>query len=152
MEIKPTQMTTRILTTVINEKPQAFAYIMGENIEGTVCFYPYRKGTIMIYEIRGLPKNELFFACHIHVGQSCQNPNGHFNPYHKEHPYHLGDLPPLYASQGIAWGMLYIDRFKPEAIIHHTFIIHEHADDFQSQPSGNSGKIIACGEIEYFMK
>lgn len=152
MEIKPTQMTSRILTTVINEKPQAFAYIMGENIEGTVCFYPYRKGTIIIYEIRGLPKNGLFFACHIHVGQSCQNPNGHFNPNHKDHPYHLGDLPPLYASQGIAWGMLYSDRFKPETIVHHTFIIHEHEDDFQSQPSGHSGKMIACGEIERFMK
>ena len=49
MEIKPTSTTTRILTTVINEKPMTFAYVIGEDISGTVCFYPYQGGTIMIY-------------------------------------------------------------------------------------------------------
>ena len=28
-----------------------------------------------------------------------------------------------------------------------TIIIHEKADDFTTQPSGNAGKMIACGEI-----
>ena len=36
----------------------------------------------------------------------------------------------------------------PEDIIGRTVVIHDMADDFRSQPSGGSGKKIACGEIK----
>ncbi len=159
MEIKPTRTTTNILTLVINEKPTAFAYMMGEGIAGTVCFYPYKKGTVLIYEINGLPRDlGGIFGFHIHEGQSCQNDTaipfektkGHFNPTNQKHPFHLGDLPPLFANEGIAWGMVYIDKFKPSDIIDRTIVIHDQADDFHSQPAGNSGEKIACGEIKRF--
>jgi len=48
--------------------------------------------------------------------------------------------------------MIYIDKFKPDEIIGRTIVIHEHADDFHSQTSGNSGNKIACGEIKKFRK
>lgn len=158
MEIKPTSTTTNILMTVINEKPEAFAYIMGNEITGTVCFYPFKKGTVMIYEINGLPKEKGIFGFHIHEGQTCINDTnvpyekalGHLNPTKALHPFHLGDLPPLFATQGKAWGMVYIDKFKPQDIISRTMIIHADPDDFHSQPAGNSGTRIACGEIKKF--
>lgn len=59
MEIKPTRMTTQILTTIINDKPYAFAYMMGEKISGTVCFYPYLSGTINCLNIKTLNEKEV---------------------------------------------------------------------------------------------
>ena len=41
----------------------------------------------------------------------------------------------------------YSIRFYPEDVVGRTVIIHEKADDFRSQPSGDAGEMIACGEI-----
>ena len=159
MEIKPTSMTTNILMTVINEKPEAFAYVQGNKISGTVGFYPYLSGMVMIYEIKDLPKNDSgFYGFHIHEGNTCINDTkipfektkDHYNPTNKKHPAHLGDLPPLFASKGRAWGMIYLDKVKPKDIINRTIVVHQNADDFHTQPSGNSGEKIACGEIQSF--
>lgn len=155
-------MTTQILTTMINDKPDAFACVMGENIEGTVCLYRYHQGTILVYEINGLPQVDKnkggFFGFHIHEGETCQNDThipyektlGHFNPNDSDHPFHLGDLPPLFATKGVAWGIVYIDKFRPQDVIDRTIVIHHDADDFHSQPSGHSGEKIACGKIMFF--
>jgi Cu-Zn family superoxide dismutase len=40
-----------------------------------------------------------------------------------------------------------INKFTVNEIIGRTVIIHSQPDDFTTQPSGNSGKKIACGEI-----
>lgn len=162
MEIKPTQTTTHILTTAINQKPAAFAQMMGNGISGTVCFYKYKDGTLMIYEIEGLPKTSRkeggIFGFHIHEGKTCLNNTatpfektlGHLNPENTQHPYHLGDLPPLFATKGKAWSMVYLDKFIPADIMGRTVVIHQHPDDFHSQPSGQSGTRIACGDIKVF--
>lgn len=39
------------------------------------------------------------------------------------------------------------DNFRVRDIIGKTVVIHSKADDFTSQPSGDSGSKIACGEI-----
>ena len=44
--------------------------------------------------------------------------------------------------------MVFTDRFQPQDVVGRTVIIHDQPDDFTSQPSGNSGEKIACGEIE----
>lgn len=163
MEIKPTRRTTDILMKVVNEKPNAFAIIDGpNNIYGTVCFYDYLCGVIMLYEINGLPKSQDcqggFFGFHIHEGKTCLNntkiayekTKGHLNPQGCEHPFHLGDLPPLCATQGKAWSMVYIDKLNSQDIMGRTMVIHANADDFHTQPSGNSGEKIACGVIKKF--
>ncbi len=64
----------------------------------------------------------------------------------------MGDLPPLFATKGTAWAIIYIDKLRPEDMVGRTVVIHEHADDFHSQPAGNSGNKIACGEIKCFMR
>ncbi|MBR1884477.1 MAG: superoxide dismutase family protein, partial [Clostridia bacterium] len=40
-----------------------------------------------------------------------------------------------------------VDKFKINDIIGKTVIIHDGTDDFKTQPSGNAGSKIACGEI-----
>lgn len=163
MEIKPTALTTHILTTIINSKPEAYAMINGyNNIQGPICFYPFENGSILIYEVHHLPVSKEndsgIFAFHIHEGNTCLNDTnvpfektlGHFNSTHQMHPYHLGDLPPLFARKGTAWGSVYIDKFAPKDIIGRTIVIHANPDDFHTQPSGNSGTKIACGEIKEF--
>ena len=46
-----------------------------------------------------------------------------------------------------AYMCVYTDRFTISEIIGRTVIIHNMLDDFTSQPSGNAGEKIACGEI-----
>jgi len=73
---------------------------------------------------------------------------GHYNPDNLPHPYHSGDMPPLFGNDGTAFSVFLTNRFKIDEIIGRTVVIHAQPDDFTSQPSGNSGEKIACGIIE----
>lgn len=161
MKIKPTMMTGQILQDILFGRPEAIAMIQSGHITGTVSFYPCFDGCAMIYEIEGLPENKPggVFGFHIHEGSTCLNDTpipyektgNHYNPKQTLHPYHLGDLPPLFANHGHAWAIIYIDKFHPQDVIGRTIVIHEHFDDMITQPSGNSGTKIACGEIKKFV-
>lgn len=118
------------------------------------------KGHLLLQEIYGLPNTEdkengNFYGFHIHEGKNCtgdmedsfKNAGLHYNPDKVEHPKHRGDLPPILANDGVAWSAVYTERFYPEEVIGRTVIIHDMADDFKTQPSGDAGKKIACGEI-----
>ena len=74
----------------------------------------------------------------------------HYNPNQCAHPYHAGDLPPLFGSNGYAFEAFLTDRFTVSEVIGRTVIIHSKPDDFSTQPSGNSGEKIACGEIRKY--
>ena len=135
-------------------RPEAAACVRGQGeICGTVKFYGTPCGTLVVAEISGLPDNDTgFFAFHIHEGGSCggvdfAETGGHFNPGGQEHPRHAGDLPPLLSRKGRAFLAVETDRFTPGEVIGRTVVIHQNADDFHTQPSGNSGKKIACGVI-----
>lgn len=152
MNYKPTKTTTQILTSVINNPPCSYAFIKGDNhIEGTVCFYPFLLGSIMLYEIKNLPDDKKgIFAFHIHSGKNCQDVQTHYNPTNKLHPYHIGDLPPIFSSCSLGWSMVYLDKIDCREIVGKTIVIHGDKDDFTTQPSGNPGRMIACGVIEKF--
>lgn len=145
-------------------QPTAIAFVEGSpqypNISGTVCFYQAEEGVYVVPDIYGLPQGSgrcdlPIFAPHIHSGSSCTgtaadpfaDADGHFNPNGCEHPFHAGDLPPLFGNAGHAWYAVLTNRFSATDVIGRTVIIHAHQDDFNSQPSGNSGAMIACGEI-----
>ena len=93
---------------------------------------------------------------HIHEGPHCRGTadvpfaqaGSHFNPANCPHPAHAGDLPVLLSNHGMAFQMVYTERFTPNDVIGHTVIIHLNPDDYHTQPSGNSGEMIACGEIK----
>ena len=42
------------------------------------------------------------------------------------------------------------DRFTVEEVLGRVMILHQDLDDFKTQPSGNSGEMIACGVIRPF--
>ncbi len=152
------------LSEVLNYVPTAVAFIKGSadylQINGTVKFFQIPKGVVVSAEISGLPVsgekcgNDIF-AFHIHSGESCTgnaedafaDVGTHYNPTDCPHPYHAGDMPPLFSSNGTAILVFFTDRFTANEIIGKTVIIHDSPDDFTSQPSGNAGKKIACGEI-----
>lgn len=71
----------------------------------------------------------------------------HFNPEDCPHPYHAGDLPPLWGSDGYAFSVFLTDRFSVEEIVGKTVIIHRQPDDFTIQPSGSARQKMACGVI-----
>ena len=138
-------------------RPAAVAVIRGNaaypHLGGTVMFYPAGNATLVKAQIWGLPRNGAeIFGFHIHQGSSCSEPfsksaGGHFNPGGKSHPFHSGDMPPLFGCDGTAYSVFLTNRFTPEEIIGRTVIIHLNPDDFTTQPSGNSGEMIACGVV-----
>ncbi len=147
------------LVSVLCKKPQAYAEMKGSNayksISGIVKFYQTANGVLVYAAVTGLPNGNSFHGFHIHEGESCSgnkddpfaDAKSHYNPQKANHPDHAGDLPPLINNNGFALSIFITDRFSVESIIGKTIIIHEKADDFTTQPSGNSGKKIACGKI-----
>lgn len=152
------------LPSILRGKAQATADIKGSEsypgISGTVRFYQTRAGVIVCAEICGLPQNgssccERIFGFHIHQGNNCRGNMddpfaevmSHYNPDGCEHPYHAGDLPPLFGNNGLAVSLFLTNRFSVDEVTGRTVIIHDSPDDFTTQPSGNSGTKIACGVI-----
>lgn len=124
-------------------------------LHGTVSFIKAYGGTLVVTELSGLPSPDGVYAMHIHSGSECSgtetdhfsNAGVHLNPYNTQHPFHMGDLPAIFSNDGYSWSAVYTNRFQPAQIIGHTVIIHVSPDDYHTQPSGNSGIRIACGEI-----
>ncbi len=152
------------LLALLRGRPQAEASIAGSEscpgISGTVRFYQTGKGVIVLAEISGLPHSELpchdrVFGFHIHEGTDCggtmddpfAGTMSHYDPHGCEHPYHAGDLPPLFGNNGSALSLFLTRRFSVDEVIGRTVIVHDMPDDFTTQPSGKSGTKIACGVI-----
>ncbi len=152
------------LAAIISKKPRAKAKLSGSeeypSIRGEVYFYSTKQGVIVACAVKGLPENEepckaSFLGFHIHEGQSCTGNEAdpfadtlsHYNPENCLHPYHAGDMPPLFSANGIAVSVFLTNRFTLKEICGKTVIIHDMPDDFNTQPSGNAGKKIACGKI-----
>ncbi|MCI8423025.1 MAG: superoxide dismutase family protein [Lawsonibacter sp.] len=152
------------LLSVLRSRPTAVARMAGSescpDILGVVRFYQINEGVIVWAEVNGLPLperpcQERVFGFHIHKGTDCKgnmddpfaDAMSHYDLSGCEHPYHAGDLPPLFGNNGFALSIFLTDRFSVKEVIGRTVIIHDHPDDFATQPSGNSGTKIACGVI-----
>ncbi len=104
------------------------------------------------------------FGFHIHEKGDCSAPDAsgageHFNPASSQHgnpagdPHHAGDM---YNATSDAEGNARIEgkvagvtlgSGQPTDILGRAVVLHEKADDYSTQPSGNSGARIACGVI-----
>ncbi|NLT58279.1 MAG: superoxide dismutase family protein [Clostridiales bacterium] len=144
--------------------PDAHAVVAGSPahpaIRGIVRFYQTGAGVLVMALVEGLPQGATpcsanVFGFHVHEKGSCTGTadqpfadvGGHYNPKNCPHPAHAGDLPPLFGNSGYAYMSVLTDRFSVREVIGRAVIIHAAPDDFTTQPSGNSGAMIACGQI-----
>lgn len=123
-------------------------------MHGQVRFYQQRCCVLVEATIHGLPATDTgFFGFHIHTGDSCTGTDfadtgSHYNPTEAPHPSHAGDLPPLMYCNKDAYLAVTTSRLRIKDILGRTVVIHSIADDFNTQPAGNSGTKIACGIIK----
>jgi superoxide dismutase, Cu-Zn family len=104
---------------------------------------------------------------HIHTVGKCDPPDfksagGHFNPDMKKHGMnnpdgmHAGDLPNVEVGADgkakVKVTAAHVTLTDGDHSLFHeggtSLVIHEKADDYMTDPSGNSGNRIACGVIE----
>lgn len=150
------------------------AYVHGgpyaQRIRGVVYFLPYKKGTMVSANLRGLPHYQPASngespigpqGFHIHEFGNCSvcDPSdpflaagGHWNPTNQPHGNHAGDFPVIFSNNGRAKMKFYTNRFRPSEVVGRSVIIHLNPDDYRTQPSGNSGKRAACGVIKKYRK
>ena len=150
---------------VLQGLPYAAAVLNGSDsfpdVMGTVRFYQTNQGVIVCAEVSGLPQDsapchDRIFGFHIHKGTDCggnmddpfADAMAHYDLNDCPHPEHAGDMPPLFGNGGLAFSAFLTNRFTVDEVIGRTVIIHDHPDDFTTQPSGGSGTKIACGVIQ----
>jgi Cu-Zn family superoxide dismutase len=132
-----------------------------QTARGEVTFTAEAGGVHVVGSFSGLVFGEHGF--HVHEKGDCSAPDGtsaggHFNPATKPHAAreaaerHAGDLGNLKADP---YGLARVDFVDatlslsgPNSIIGKAVIVHEKADDFKTQPTGNAGARFACGVIE----
>jgi superoxide dismutase, Cu-Zn family len=131
---------------------------------GEVTLRQTPHGVLVTADVRDLPPGEHGF--HVHEKGECTPPfksaGEHFNPKGAGHGYenpkgaHAGDLPNLLIPEDgdlkvefIAKGLT-LERGKANSLLDRdgsALVVHAGADDYRSDPSGNSGDRIACGAI-----
>jgi superoxide dismutase, Cu-Zn family len=139
----------------------------GEEV-GVVAFAPLASGALHItISAVGLPPGVRGF--HVHEVGECdpadefESAGGHFNPTDADHGWdspdepHAGDLPNLHIHEDgtvaaeFFTTLLSLEEGDEATLIGGdgtSVIIHEHADDYSTDPTGQAGGRIACGVIE----
>lgn len=132
---------------------------------GTASLTQTKGGVRITAKLKGLPPGT--HGMHIHNVGKCDPPGfttagGHFNPEGKQHGMkdsmgpHAGDLPNFdVSSDGTATVSTVAAHATlgqgPNSLFHDggtSLVIHASADDYMTDPSGNSGARIACGVIQ----
>jgi Cu-Zn family superoxide dismutase len=145
---------------------QAVAQIaptQGNTVTGSLALRQSAQGVHITGSIQGL-KPDAEFGFHVHEKGDCTAPDGssaggHFNPTQAQHgnptgpTHHAGDMLNIKSN---ADGVAQVDVTAAGTSLHgdpgtdvlgKAIVVHEGPDDYTTQPSGNSGKRIACGVI-----
>ncbi|WII72445.1 superoxide dismutase family protein [Bdellovibrio sp. 22V] len=121
-------------------------------------------GVQVIVNLKDLPPGT--YALHFHENGKCEGPDfksagDHFNPEKRKHGNvkggpHAGDMKNIKVEKD---GTGHLEEKNARVTLKEgansllkkggtSVILHERADDMKSQPAGNAGKRIACGEIK----
>jgi len=132
---------------------------------GTIDFAQSNHGVLITFDLHGLSPGA--HAIHIHTSGNCDakvkftSAGPHFSPDPKMHGFlmkggpHPGDLPNQWAAAdgtlhaSTATNTLSLGNGKKSIFDRDgaSLIVHAKADDYVSQPAGNSGDRVACGVI-----
>ncbi|MDG3007481.1 superoxide dismutase family protein [Paludisphaera mucosa] len=128
-------------------------------VEGRITFTEHEGKVKVAGVITGLTPGKHGFHVHEYGAWSEDGmaSGGHFNPTEEKHAAfeapmrHVGDLGNITADEG---GKATIDledahlKFHgPTSILGRGLVVHEKADDFTTQPSGNAGGRLAVGVV-----
>lgn len=141
----------------------AFLHDLSGQEMGTVTLRDSGGRITLSGELSGIPPG--IHAIHLHTVGRCDRPKyesagSHWNPTGREHGTqnpngpHLGDLPNLPEPKD---GWVKVDEVSPGGTLRGanplldsdgaSVVIHAKADDYKTNPSGNSGDRIACGVV-----
>lgn len=144
--------------------PRAMAPLQaksGSQVAGTIFFTQQGSGLRVVARVSGLKPNQEH-GFHVHETGDCSAPDatsagGHFNPTGQPHgsqamPHHGGDMPSLKAdAMGNAEATFTVEGVTlagaTDGVVGKAVIVHAKADDYKTQPTGDSGGRIACGVI-----
>ncbi len=134
------------------------------NVSGEAVFTETNGEVTLNAEISGLPEGQV--AMHLHEKADCSaddatSAGGHWNPTNERHGqwgdeegHHKGDIGNINVDQdGNSSVSFATDEWcigcddDNKNIIGKALMIHNGVDDYTSQPSGDAGKRIGCGEI-----
>lgn len=137
----------------------------GSNVTGEAKFTDEGNGKVRFeLTVDNLTPGE--HAVHLHENGDCSaedgsSAGGHWNPTMKPHgkrgdgtSYHKGDVGNMtVGDDGKGTMNMTVDGWSiggPDStnVVGKSVIIHEKADDFTSQPSGNAGGRVSCGVIK----
>lgn len=131
----------------------------GETV-GTVELRDGAGGVLLKVEVEGLEPGE--HGLHIHETARCEPPfesaGGHYAPAGRSHGFlssggpHTGDLPNLVVAEGAARAAVqaWVAGVTVEQLTDgdgSALVIHAGADDYRTDPAGDSGDRIACAAI-----
>jgi len=142
----------------------SIASTQGSQATGQLTITREGDGARIRGQISGLAPNGQY-GFHIHETGDCSAPDAssageHFNPTGQPHgnpasgAHHVGDLTNIGSD---ATGSALVDVMAPgvtlggdtsTSIVGKAVIVHESADDYSSQPAGNTGNRLGCGVIE----
>jgi Cu-Zn family superoxide dismutase len=137
----------------------------GGNSAGVVTFEQTPNGVLIRASFDGLPAGE--HAVHIHEAGRCEPPDfksagghlslaGHAHGFKNAKAPHAGDLPNIHVPES---GTLRVDIFTDRISLRDAeanlldrngaaIVVHAKPDDYMTNPGGDAGDRIACGEIK----
>lgn len=135
-------------------------------VVGSAIFSPATSGVKLQVEVKGFTAAAGEHGIHIHTTGKCEataftSAGGHFNPEGKKHGinspegHHAGDMPNItFDAAGNATYETIVDGVTlgegPTSLMDadgSALVIHAGPDDMVTDPSGNSGARVVCGEL-----